>query len=249
MTSFTALRLRRLRREQPPDRYLYGADRAGQLSPQGTLTFTASSRHCGFPRAPTYAVKCSNHRSQFSALQVNLRSTKTGGEDSGGASRTGASRIGYDLLDSKRLRSLVFWSTIKWALAESRFTVDRSTVTNTPPTVATPIPDQTATVDTAFSYAFPSNTFADTDAGDSLTYAAEQSDGTALPAWRGAGRRRARRGTPRREGAGRARGSGFLARRFRAHCPVGLILRWVSRSIRRLAVSRKHRRSAWSKLR
>ena len=36
---------------------------------------------------------------------------------------------------------------------------------------------------TALNYAFPANTFADTDAGDTLTYTATQSDGTALPAW------------------------------------------------------------------
>ncbi len=50
------------------------------------------------------------------------------------------------------------------------------------PTVANAIPDQPATVGTAFNYAFPADTFADAD-GDTLTYTATQSDGTALPAW------------------------------------------------------------------
>ena len=36
---------------------------------------------------------------------------------------------------------------------------------------------------TALSYEFPANTFADTDAGDTLTYTATQSDDSALPAW------------------------------------------------------------------
>ena len=36
---------------------------------------------------------------------------------------------------------------------------------------------------TALSYAFPANTFADTDAGDTLTYTATQSDDSALPSW------------------------------------------------------------------
>ena len=55
--------------------------------------------------------------------------------------------------------------------------------TNTAPTVANTIPNQTATVGTAFSYAFLANTFADTDAGDTLTYTATKSDDTALPSW------------------------------------------------------------------
>ena len=57
------------------------------------------------------------------------------------------------------------------------------TTTNNPPTVATAIPDQPATVGTAFSYAFPANTFSDADTGDMLTYAATQADGATLPTW------------------------------------------------------------------
>ena len=52
----------------------------------------------------------------------------------------------------------------------------------TAPTVATVIPDQTATAATAFSYAFPATTFSDADS-DTLTYTATQADGTALPSW------------------------------------------------------------------
>ena len=55
--------------------------------------------------------------------------------------------------------------------------------TNTAPTVANTIPNQTATVGTALSYAFPTNTFADTDTGDTLTYTAMKSDDSALPSW------------------------------------------------------------------
>ena len=54
---------------------------------------------------------------------------------------------------------------------------------NAAPTVANAIQDQTATVGTALSYAFPANTFADTDAGDTLTYTATKSDDSALPSW------------------------------------------------------------------
>ena len=35
----------------------------------------------------------------------------------------------------------------------------------------------------AFSYTFPANTFADADAGDTLSYTATRADGTALPSW------------------------------------------------------------------
>ncbi|WP_053086809.1 putative Ig domain-containing protein [Mycolicibacterium aurum] len=49
---------------------------------------------------------------------------------------------------------------------------------NDAPTVANPIPDQTATQGTGFSYTLPANTFGDIDAGDTLTY----STGT-LPSW------------------------------------------------------------------
>ncbi len=50
------------------------------------------------------------------------------------------------------------------------------------PTVANAIPDQTATVNAAFSFQFAANTFNDAD-GDTLTYTATQGDGTALPDW------------------------------------------------------------------
>ena len=46
-----------------------------------------------------------------------------------------------------------------------------------------PIPDQTATAGTAFSYQFPANTFNDTDTGDTLSYTATKADDTTLPTW------------------------------------------------------------------
>ena len=57
-----------------------------------------------------------------------------------------------------------------------------TTLANSAPTVANAIADQTATVGVAFSYAFPANSFADTDS-DSLTYTATRSDDSALPTW------------------------------------------------------------------
>jgi len=49
---------------------------------------------------------------------------------------------------------------------------------NAPPTVANAIADQNASEDSAFSYQFAANTFADVDVGDTLTYTA-----STLPAW------------------------------------------------------------------
>ena len=48
-----------------------------------------------------------------------------------------------------------------------------------PPMVANNIPNQTATADNAFSYAFPANTFSGGPAG----YTATKADGSTLPAW------------------------------------------------------------------
>ena len=61
-------------------------------------------------------------------------------------------------------------------------TLGSTTVTNNAPTVANAIQDQTATVGTALSFAFPATTFNDADS-DTLTYTATQSDDSALPAW------------------------------------------------------------------
>ena len=54
---------------------------------------------------------------------------------------------------------------------------------NDAPTVANAIPDQVVAVGAAFSYAFPANTFADVDSGDTLTYTAKKADDSALPSW------------------------------------------------------------------
>ena len=58
-----------------------------------------------------------------------------------------------------------------------------ASTSNAAPTVANAILDQTATAGTALNYAFPANTFADTDPGDTLTYTATKSDDSALPSW------------------------------------------------------------------
>ena len=59
------------------------------------------------------------------------------------------------------------------------------TAVNDAPVLDSDIPDQTATVDTAFSYAFPEDAFSDVDDSDTLTYAAAPSGGGTLPPWLG----------------------------------------------------------------
>lgn len=54
---------------------------------------------------------------------------------------------------------------------------------NDAPTVAIPIPNQAATEDTAFGYAFRADTFNEVDVGDSLTYEATLDGGSPLPGW------------------------------------------------------------------
>jgi len=55
--------------------------------------------------------------------------------------------------------------------------------TNDAPTVVRPIPDYAATEDLAFSFSVSPITFSDADIGDTLSYSATLSDGSALPAW------------------------------------------------------------------
>ncbi|CAN1212972.1 hypothetical protein TUMEXPCC7403_22400 [Tumidithrix helvetica PCC 7403] len=54
---------------------------------------------------------------------------------------------------------------------------------NDAPIVSNPILAQTATEDSPFSFAIPTNTFSDIDAGDTLTYSATLANGNPLPSW------------------------------------------------------------------
>jgi len=54
---------------------------------------------------------------------------------------------------------------------------------NDAPTVANAIADQTTLEDGFFSFTIPANTFADADAGDTLTYSATLANGNPLPTW------------------------------------------------------------------
>ncbi len=54
---------------------------------------------------------------------------------------------------------------------------------NDPPEVLNPIGNVNVNEDTLLDYVFPENTFFDPDPNESLSYSAEQSDGSELPAW------------------------------------------------------------------
>jgi Ca2+-binding RTX toxin-like protein len=54
---------------------------------------------------------------------------------------------------------------------------------NDAPILSAAITDQTATLNSAFSFTIPSNTFQDIDIGDTLTYSAILENGSVLPAW------------------------------------------------------------------
>ncbi len=115
------------------------------------------------------------------ARQVTLRlsAAADGAAESGGETVD----IGLGALNASSGTGLGGGASGADSLADFRITDNAppppAVQTNAAPTVATPIPDQNARVDTAFSYTFPANTFNDADR-DPLTYSA-----TGLPAWLG----------------------------------------------------------------
>jgi VCBS repeat-containing protein len=54
---------------------------------------------------------------------------------------------------------------------------------NDAPVVAAPLPDQTVSANSAYSWQIPAGTFTDIDQGDVLGYGATLADGTPLPSW------------------------------------------------------------------
>ena len=103
--------------------------------------------------------------------------------------KTGSSSIHRTTTTSARMflfasldANTQYWARARNAADGTSSWVAVKTLANAAPTVANAIPDQPATVGIELNYAFPHNTFADTD-GDALTYTATQSDGTALPTW------------------------------------------------------------------
>lgn len=54
---------------------------------------------------------------------------------------------------------------------------------NDAPIVAVPLPDQSISANTAYQWQIPDGSFTDIDQGDTLSYSAALSDGSALPSW------------------------------------------------------------------
>ncbi|MBC3873681.1 calcium-binding protein [Undibacterium flavidum] len=63
------------------------------------------------------------------------------------------------------------------------FTLNVTPYVNHAPTLVTAIPDQNVRPNVSLNFVIPSNTFADVDFGDVLTYKATLSNGSALPSW------------------------------------------------------------------
>ena len=105
----------------------------------------------------------------------------------GGTAISGATSSTYTLVQADvGLKITVTVSyTDDEGTAESLTSAETAAVANVndAPTVANAIPDQVVAVGAAFSYAFPANTFADVDSGDTLTYTAKKADDSALPSW------------------------------------------------------------------
>ena len=147
-------------------------DLTGSITTAGEQSFTPASTTTLSTSTKYFVVL-----STSGASGVNIQRTASDDEDSGGST-------GWEIANNS-----VFSTTSGSAWTSSGSSIEiviKGTIvsgTNNPPTVATAIPDQTATVGTAFSYVFPANTFSDADTGDTLSYTATKTDATALPTW------------------------------------------------------------------
>ncbi len=107
---------------------------------------------------------------------IRVRDTASDDEDTGGES-------GWSIADTRDIsKDFTSWLNISGTLMFAIKGTAGTTPANNAPTVANAIQDQTATVGTMFSFAFPANTFSDAD-NETLTYMATKSDGMALPTW------------------------------------------------------------------
>jgi hypothetical protein len=96
---------------------------------------------------------------------------------------TTAGSITYtSALNSTAARTLTT-SVSDGSLSNSATSTIDVTAVNDAPVLITPISALSALEDVAFSHVLPADTFADADAGDSLTWSVTRTDGAALPAW------------------------------------------------------------------
>ena len=132
----------------------------------GTLLFTDAS-NMRLAANTTYSLLVTSPGGE----QVTLDATTSDNEDAGGAT-------GWSIANTFDVKN----ASDVWVADNTSLRITIKGTLNKAPTVATAIPDQTATTGTAFNYAFPPATFNDADS-DTLTYTATKSDDTALPAW------------------------------------------------------------------
>ena len=147
----------------------------GTITEEAVNVFTALA-NTTLSASTTYWVVTSNSAAtNGTGFQVNTVTNTN--LDSGTAAgwSIGNARFKSDIADAS------------WGISSGRISFQilgtSGTTTNNPPTVANAIPDQAATAGTAFSYAFPANTFSDADTGDTLSYTATKADDTVLPTW------------------------------------------------------------------
>ena len=147
-------------------------DLTGSITTAGEQSFTPASTTTLSTSTKYFVVL-----STSGASGVDIQRTASDDEDSGGST-------GWEIANNS-----VFSTTSGSTWTSSGSSIEiviKGTIvsgTNNPPTVANTIPDQTATVGTAFSYVFPANTFSDADTSDTLTYTATKAAGTDLPLW------------------------------------------------------------------
>ncbi|MEO8022804.1 tandem-95 repeat protein [Polaromonas sp.] len=84
--------------------------------------------------------------------------------------------IDWDVASGKRIERVEFADGTVWTAN------DLLQMSNRAPTFATAA-DQSTAEDALWTYTLPSNTFADLDGGDVLSYSASLADGSALPGW------------------------------------------------------------------
>src|SRR5439155_1357539 len=86
---------------------------------------------------------------------------------------------GFDLTGTLVVSTLSFFDGSSLNMAD----LFPPTNVNHVPSVSNPIADQSTPEDAPFSFVVPANTFADQDAGDTLTLSASLASGDPLPAW------------------------------------------------------------------
>ena len=85
--------------------------------------------------------------------------------------------------DGNNVYDLTVTATDVGGLFDTQAIAVTVTNVNEAPVVTNPIVDQSAQPGAAFAFTVPTNTFADDDLGDTLTYSATLANGSALPAW------------------------------------------------------------------